>query len=76
MTNLDLDGAFKTPTLRNVALTAPYTHTGEYQTLSDMVDFYNRGGDPEGTFTGTRAVTILKLGLSTDEEKRAHRSCS
>ena len=36
--------AFKTPTLRNVALTAPYMHNGVYQTLEEVIDFYNRGG--------------------------------
>jgi cytochrome c peroxidase len=38
-------GAFKTPTLRNIKLTAPYFHTGGYPTLDDVVDFYSRGGD-------------------------------
>ncbi|MDX1909477.1 MAG: cytochrome c peroxidase [Bacteroidia bacterium] len=36
--------AFKTPTVRNVALTAPYMHNGVYQTLEEVVDFYNKGG--------------------------------
>lgn len=36
--------AFKTPTLRNAALTAPYMHNGVYQTLEEVIDFYNRGG--------------------------------
>ena len=36
--------AFKTPGLRNVALTAPYMHNGVYRTLEAVVDFYNRGG--------------------------------
>ncbi len=36
--------AFKTPSLRNVALTAPYMHNGVYRTLEAVVDFYNRGG--------------------------------
>ncbi len=36
--------AFKTPTLRNVALTAPYMHNGVYNTLEEVVDFYNKGG--------------------------------
>ncbi len=35
---------FKTPSLRNVAMTAPYMHNGVYQTLEQVVDFYNRGG--------------------------------
>ena len=39
-------GAFKTPTLREVARTAPYMHDGSIATLDDVVDFYNRGGRP------------------------------
>ncbi|MBF4984084.1 c-type cytochrome [Nonlabens mediterrranea] len=35
---------FKTPTIRNIELTAPYMHNGVYQTLEEVVDFYNRGG--------------------------------
>ncbi len=37
---------YKTPTLRNVALTAPYMHDGSLATLRDVVRFYNRGGVP------------------------------
>lgn len=37
-------GSFKTPTIRNIALTAPYMHNGEYSTLEDVVNFYNNGG--------------------------------
>lgn len=36
-----LNGAFKVPTLRNVALTAPYFQAGQFATLSDVLDFYN-----------------------------------
>ena len=36
--------SFKTPTVRNAALTAPYMHNGVYPTLASVVDFYNRGG--------------------------------
>jgi cytochrome c peroxidase len=38
-------GAFKTPTLRNVALNGPYMHNGMYRTLEEVVDHYDRGGD-------------------------------
>lgn len=38
-------GAFKTPSLRNVALTAPYFHDGSRKTLKDTVDFYVGGGN-------------------------------
>ena len=46
-------GAFKTPTLREVARTAPYMHDGSLATLKDVIDFYDDGGrknlylDPE-----------------------------
>lgn len=36
--------SFKTPTVRNAALTAPYMHNGVYKTLEEVMDFYNRGG--------------------------------
>jgi cytochrome c peroxidase len=39
-------GAFKTPTLREVARTAPYMHDGSFATLEGVVDFYDRGGAP------------------------------
>jgi cytochrome c peroxidase len=38
------DGAFKTPTVRNAAKTAPYMHNGSLNTLQEVVEFYNRGG--------------------------------
>jgi len=41
---LDEMGAFKTPTLRNIALTAPYMHDGSQATLRDVVVHYNNGG--------------------------------
>jgi cytochrome c peroxidase len=37
-------GAFKTPTLRDIALTAPYMHDGSIATLEEVVDFYAKGG--------------------------------
>ena len=37
-------GAFKTPTLRDVELTAPYMHDGSLKTLEEVVDFYDKGG--------------------------------
>jgi cytochrome c peroxidase len=38
------NGAFKIPTLRNVALTAPYMHNGVFETLEEVLDFYSGGG--------------------------------
>ena len=40
-----LKGAFKTPTLRDIAHTAPYMHNGVYATLAQVIEHYNRGGD-------------------------------
>ena len=37
-------GAFKTPTLRNIAITAPYMHDGSLKTLKDVITHYNNGG--------------------------------
>jgi len=37
-------GSFKTPTLRNIAKTAPYMHDGSLESLLDVVKFYNNGG--------------------------------
>jgi cytochrome c peroxidase len=39
-------GAFRTPSLRNVARTGPYMHDGSLTTLEEVVDFYNAGGRP------------------------------
>ena len=39
-------GAFKTPTLREIARTAPYMHDGSMATLEDVIDFYSEGGRP------------------------------
>ncbi|WNJ18945.1 cytochrome c peroxidase [Pontibacter sp. G13] len=36
--------SFKTPTVRNIALTAPYMHNGVYETLEEVITFYNAGG--------------------------------
>lgn len=47
VTSVEADrGAFKTPGLREVARRAPYMHAGSIATLRDVVDFYNRGGNP------------------------------
>jgi cytochrome c peroxidase len=41
MQDQNYNGAFRIPTLRNVALTAPYMHSGGLKTLTDVIDFYN-----------------------------------
>jgi cytochrome c peroxidase len=57
-------GAFKTPQLRNVALTAPYMHDGSEKTLRDVIEFYDRGGNPNPWLDG--GMRPLQL---TEEEK-------
>jgi cytochrome c peroxidase len=59
-------GAFKTPTLREVARAAPYMHDGSLQTLEDVVAFYDRGGTPNPNLD----PEVRPLGLA-GEEKRA-----
>lgn len=58
--------AYKTPTLRDVALTAPYMHDGSLPTLEAVVDFYDRGGIDNPL----KDPRVKPLGLTT-EEKRA-----
>lgn len=69
---LGVDGAFKTPSLRNVALTAPYFHDGGKLTLRQVIDFYSRGGDvwPVVDRAGQPLEGLHVLSL-TDEEKDA-----
>jgi cytochrome c peroxidase len=51
VTRQDADiGAFKTPGLRNLLLTAPYFHDGSHPTLWDVMDHYNKGGDRNDPF--------------------------
>lgn len=51
VTRQDMDiGAFKTPGLRNLLMTAPYFHDGSHPTLWDVIDHYNKGGDVNDPF--------------------------
>jgi cytochrome c peroxidase len=59
-------GAFKTPSLRQVAMTPPYMHDGSLATLEDVVDHYNKGGRMSAQLDSE----IHELNL-TDAEKRA-----
>ncbi len=38
-------GKFKTPSLRNIKLTAPYMHDGSFDTLEEVIDYYNTGSE-------------------------------
>jgi cytochrome c peroxidase len=62
----DQIGRFRTPSLRNVAETAPYMHTGSEPTLEDVVWFYHQGGDASG-FSGEKEIFMVPLDLSEAE---------
>ena len=62
-------GLWRTKGLRQVAETAPYFRSGQAATLDDVIDFYDRGGDPEGTFLGG-PKEIRPLHLSPPEKAR------
>lgn len=65
---LEHQGEFKTPTLRNVALTPPYFHTGEFPTLASVIEFNDAGGTTN-EFVGRSTVPVEPLHLS-EQEKR------
>jgi cytochrome c peroxidase len=62
-----LQGAFKTPQLRDTAYKAPYMHDGSLKTLMDVVEHYNKGGDTPGV--GTVSPLIKPLNLSQTEKE-------
>lgn len=62
--------SFKTPTVRNIAKTAPYMHNGVYQTLEEVVDFYNKGGGQGiGIDIAHQTLPFDNLQLSAQEQK-------
>ena len=54
-------GAFRTPTLRCVAMRPTFMHTGQLGTLAGVVAFFDRGGDPAGRYPGTNELSALPL---------------
>ncbi|KAA3595947.1 MAG: cytochrome-c peroxidase [Calditrichaeota bacterium] len=57
-------GKFKTPTLRNIEMSAPYMHDGRFQTLEEVLDFYNAGGG-----FGTNVDPLMRpLGLDEQDK--------
>jgi len=65
-----LVGAFKTPTVRNSAVTAPYMHNGVFKTLEEVVSFYNKGGGIGlGYEVENQTLPFDKLNLTVKEEK-------
>ena len=71
-----LPNTFKTPTVRNIALTAPYMHNGRFSTLEQVVDFYNEGRRDGVTNRGPQLnltshqkealVDFMRYGLTDD----------
>ena len=62
--------AFKTPTVRHVAKTAPYMHNGVYRTLDEVVEFYNKGGgNGLGFGLANQTLPFDKLNLTQPEKK-------
>ena len=59
-------GAFRTPALRNVALSAPYFHDGRAKTLEEVVDFYDRGGFPNPQLDDQLQPLELSAGEKSD----------
>ena len=64
-----IEGAFKIPSLRNVALTAPYFHNGDARTLREVVELYSRGGNvaPIAQRDGTPIEPLGLPRLTADE---------
>ena len=60
--------SFKTPTLRNIALTAPYMHNGVFSSLEEVVEFYTDGGGKGLHIAPTnQSLPFERLGLTKDE---------
>lgn len=62
-------GAFKIPTLREVALTYPYMHDGSLNTLEEVIDYYDKGGIPNSNLS-----PLMKPLHLTAEDKKALKS--
>ncbi len=58
-------GAFKTPSLRNVGVTAPYMHDGAFETLEEVVAFYNKGGEKHPN----KSPKMVNLNLTKREQR-------
>jgi cytochrome c peroxidase len=57
-------GAFKTPTVRDITRTAPYMHDGSQKTLEEVVEFYDKGGEPNPRLD----FRMVKLNLTAQEK--------
>lgn len=64
-------GKFKTPSLRNIELTAPYMHDGRFATLEEVVDHYSHGVKPSPTLDNIMATKFGTGKNFTPEQKQA-----
>ncbi|MEM9837485.1 MAG: cytochrome c peroxidase [Bacteroidota bacterium] len=58
------NGLFRTPSLRNIALTAPYMHDGRMESLAEVIEHYNSGGH----YAENRSANVRPLGLSEQDK--------
>jgi cytochrome c peroxidase len=58
-------GAFKTPTVRNISQTGPYMHDGSLKTLTEVVEWYDKGGHPKPYLSDK----MKKLNLTAQEKE-------
>ena len=63
-------GKFKTPTLRNIALTAPYMHDGRFQTLEEVIEHYDSGGHPSSTVDPNMKFSQGGLQLTAEKKQQ------
>lgn len=72
--DIQLNGVFKVPSLRNVALTAPYMHDGRFVTLAEVIDHYNEGIkshpslDQRLWIGSSSNSSPIRLGLTDDDQ--------
>ncbi len=67
----EFQSSFKTPTVRNAALTGPYMHNGVFTTLEEVMDFYNKGGGKGlGLEVAYQTLPEDSLNLSREEQQK------
>lgn len=62
-------GHFRAPTLRNVAVSAPYMHDGSLATLEDVIDFYARGGRKEGIHSPLKSPFVKGFEITAQQKQ-------
>lgn len=62
-------GKFRAPTLRNIAVSAPYMHDGSLETLDQVIDFYIAGGRAEGIASPIKSVFLQGIDMTPEEKQ-------